>query len=324
MAAQQPVSCDLPQFAADDGKPNKDFISKATVEVKAKSTACLAPLRSRLEDIRQEIGAMNRRLKTQKFDPYADQKEAEGALGDFQAQESFVVRAISEQDAFALNLDLYAAAVFSNLYRDPTKSQGYFSTSRPFLLLEIRKLVGQEPFGPFKDFSLWGELQLQTASFQSVDNPTLQPIDSFTAEMGFETKLASLAAKTAALNVVFGLGSAGFSAADPGPGLAPHEPDSFGWRGRLGLRLREVQTIWEGTFSELSVFHDPTFIQDWRILVRGRVVVSGAGSGLGAFIEGSLNSGLNSSNKRDEIRLVVGIRLDTLAVLRAVVGAGPH
>ncbi len=70
-----------------------------------------------------------------------------------------------------------------------------------------------------------------------------------------------------------------------------------------GLRTRQVTGSWEGTLAEIVYLRDPLFRRADRLFLRGRVVLSpqvGEGKGLGAYIEGSINT--SPGHGRDEAR----------------------
>lgn len=263
----------------------------------------------------------------------------------YQAADSGLLRIITDGDPTELRLDFYASTVFSNLYRDPEKDEGLFAKSRPFLLFESRqKALFIDSRG---DLDLWFAAQLQTSAFQPTPAATATPTPTATAtagvigtspprpaaaadsglsgvqsidvELGVEYRLQRMTSDKTALSIVGGVGMATFEAAEPGDGLRAQTADDFLFQGHAGVLVREIAGSWDGTFLELAYRYDPRFKAANRLAARGRIVLSplsGEGRGLGAFVEGSYDVGRG----RDETRLVVGLRLDVISVLRGIVG----
>lgn len=278
-------------------------------------------------------------------DARAQLDAARDARDLFDAADSGLLRIITDGDPTELRLDFYASTVFSNLYRDPAKDDGLFAKSKPFLLFETRqKALFIDSKG---DLDLWLAAQLQTSAFQPTPAATATPTPTATAtasvgaaspprsaaatdsglsgvqsidiELGAEYRLQRMTSDKTALSVVGGVGMATFEAAEPGEGLRAQTADDFLFQGHAGLLVREIAGSWDGTFLELAYRYDPRFKAANRLAARGRIVLSplsGEGRGLGAFVEGSYNVGRG----RDETRLVVGLRLDVLSVLRGIVG----
>ena len=103
--------------------------------------------------------------------------------------------------------------------------------------------------------------------------------------------------------------------------LAPQEQGDIRLGGAAALVVRQTAGSWRGSYSEVGYRYDARFESPNRLFLLGRLVLtpnSGDNGGIGAFIEGSVST--DFGRRRDEARLSIGIKLDTLAILRAVVG----
>lgn len=230
---------------------------------------------------------------------------------------------IDREDPTELHVDTYAAAVFSNLYRTNGESGGYFSSSKPFLEIETRQILASRTGS--NPFLLWGRIGLQTGAFQGEQASSLSqdPVRSFWTEAGLEWKPPVLPDSSSRLRVsaIVGAGVAGFDSQAEADDLSGQSADEFRFRGRAGVLLRTESGQWEGTLAEASYFHDPTFAAANRFLLRGRLLFAprtNEGRALGAYLEGSVNVG----GGRDEVRMTIGLRVDTLAVFSALIGGG--
>lgn len=261
---------------------------------------------------RAEEGLANQRAEAAKLS-----SEIEALLATSRALFSLIDR----EDPTELHIDTYAAAVFSNLYRKDGESGGYFSSSKPFLEIETRQILpsrtGSNPL------LLWGRIGLQTGAFQSDEASSLsqEPVRSFWTEAGLEWKPPLLPDSSSRLRVsaIVGAGVAAFESQAEADDLSGQSADEFRFRGRAGVLLRTESGQWEGTLAEASYFHDPTFAAANRFLLRGRLLFAprtDEGRALGAYLEGSVNVG----GGRDEVRMTVGLRVDTLAVFSALIG----
>ncbi|MDQ5870853.1 MAG: hypothetical protein M3547_01420 [Acidobacteriota bacterium] len=224
---------------------------------------------------------------------------------------------LQKEDPWDLSLKMFGALVYSNLYRE-SEDDGYFSKSKPFVELEARQLVWQRPWKLFANGVLWNEISLQTAAAEAAT----ESVSTVSYIGGLETSLLLFAGGQTALNLVGGAGAIGFEKFVGDEDLEPHEADEFALQVRFGVVTRQLSGAWEGTLAELVYIRDPVFRHQDRFLALGRVVLSprtDVGKGLGAYLEGSISPGKG----RDQARIVVGIQLDTLAILRAIVGANP-
>jgi hypothetical protein len=228
-------------------------------------------------------------------------------------------------DPLALRIDFYADKRFSNLYR--SDSSAFFSQSHTFLTAEIRQLTSR----PAREHTDWDNLEIYGLIVAQNDTKadSSKPLDVITTSgrMSFEVGLAwrpvRLGSGHFSFGLVAGVGGAIYSttqAAPPGSDVASIEADHFGLVQRTAFQLRQEQGPLEGTFSEFGYLHDPTFVHPDRLLARARLVVSPAtlgGSSLGAYVDvlGSIGPG------QDEVALSIGLRIDALATIKALVGS---
>ncbi|MBK8792418.1 MAG: hypothetical protein IPN59_04555 [Holophaga sp.] len=218
-------------------------------------------------------------------------------------------------DADDLQTDLYAGLQFSSLYRDPEKSTSFFSTSRPFVALDLRQTIrwpGREQWMEF----------FGTLSFQSSSKETSDAVAVITTSGNFRGEMGAWWMRTLAEGVSWGVigsvGVVGYSTPDAGEDLQGTKRDEFRNRTRLGVTLRQEEGSLRGSTAEISFVRDPQFIARDRLMVRGKVVLTqfgSQGSSGDFFMEGFVSKGRTG---RDEAVLLLGIRLSTLSFLRGL------
>lgn len=218
-------------------------------------------------------------------------------------------------DADGLQTDLYAGLQFSSLYRDPEKSTSFFSTSRPFVALDLRQTLhwpGREQWIEF----------FGTLSFQSSSKETSDAVAVITTSGNFRGEMGAWWMRPLAEGVSWGIigsvGLVGYSTSDVGEDLQVSKRDEFRNRSRFGITLRQEEGSLRGSTAEVSFVRDPQFIQRDRLLVRGKVVLTqfgSQGSSGDFFMEGFVSKGRTG---RDEAVLLLGIRLSTLSFLRGL------
>lgn len=250
--------------------------------------------------------------------------ELRNLLGEIRVKENTL-------EAGSLHLDFFAAAVFSNLYRDP-KTEGYFDHSKPFLLMECEQRIGSSG-----TFGTYGLISFQSADKPAAPSPTPSPspappaavaagttatpdlissVTGFNFEGGLSTT-HPIKHSLVSFTLFAGAGFAGVS--DPANSDAA---DTFHAVAHGGIRFRQIAGTFRGTYTEFSYLRDPRFKSSDRFQALGRIVLSpdlagSGGKGLGAYIEGAVNVGKG----KDEVRITMGVRMDALAILRALVGA---
>lgn len=329
--APMPAVQDPPPVLNGDGSVNADLvIGAANYLASLKATdrsAYVRKLRATLETVRAELSAAK---ANGTGDRVAALTLLESALSDLLATEH-------PDD---LRIDIYGATVSSTLYHEDG-STGQFGKARPYLEIQIRQTFRRS--GSNRGWDIWGTITAQTAAFAPAQAPTPEAgsptlagrirtasndgvhesIHSFTVEAGTEHGIPTwFHNDNVRLGVLAGLSLSSFESTAGDTDLRPQDRNYFMPGGRAGIVVRQIAGSWRGTFSEFSYLRDPRFRAADRLLIRGRLVLtptSGEGEGLGVYLEGSMNAGRG----RDEARLVIGIRLDTLAILRAIVGGKP-
>lgn len=223
-------------------------------------------------------------------------------------------------DADELQTDLYAGFQFSSLYRDPDRSDSFFSKSRPFVALDIRQAFRWPDQEQWMEF--FGTLSFQSSSKETSDTVAIITTSgNFRGEMGLWWMRALT--ESVSWGVVGSLGLVGYSQPEVGEGLAGSSRDEFRNRARIGLTLRQEEGPFRGSTAELAAVRDPQFISRDRLMIRGKVILTqfgSQGSSGDFFMEGQVSKGRSG---RDEAVLLLGIRLSTLPFLRSLgVGRG--
>lgn len=226
----------------------------------------------------------------------------------------------ADPDLYDLRIRAYAAAVFSNLFREkPT--DGYFSKSRPYFLLTVEQTVtGDRALDTFGNFAFRG--QATVTETNAVE--TIQQSNELTGEVGvrFWPNLIMGAVDRGHIGVG-GIVAGGFvGVPEKDASGAETTSDNFKGTVRAGIAFRILTGIAENSFAEYCYARDPRFPDQNRFFARARLVVSGkndgSGHGVGGFIEGSFNSGKGT----DEARLVVGAVLPVDKIIDALFGGG--
>jgi hypothetical protein len=306
---------------ADDSKKNVDRLS------------CVNEVRA----ARREADRRVRTLKRQLVQPNAAADSGAAArLAAWQLLHDQLKELLKDQPSTNLQIDAYAATVYSTLYRDASKAEGLLSHSKPFFQLETRQTLAGI------DMDVWGDIRLQTSAFEpSASTPTPTPtppasrsrLADAPASNGIEaTQSISFEAgpelhfdrggdnRGIAYSAVAGAGAMVFNKSSGADDLAAQQDDRYKFTGRLGFIVRQTAGDWQNTFVEVSYRYDPTFQAANRFFLRGRLHVAPErddGKDLGLYVEGSLNAGAG----RDEARLSVGVTLNVLDVLRKLRGA---
>ncbi len=195
-------TCSLPDYETG-GKPNVQFIRGVSEELATRTDKekreCVPTMRELIRSLHAKANSL--RIQTKKtrsaLDELRESKVAEdavkataedlgqleGNVATYEGFEKAMLRLIEETDLYELSLDLYAATVFSSLYRDPEKDKSIFSKSKPFLELDAHQLLTGPERWPWR-LSLWTTLSLHTAGLSKDDSAELDSIDTFTFETG--------------------------------------------------------------------------------------------------------------------------------------------
>ena len=221
-------------------------------------------------------------------------------------------------DALDFRADFYAGLEFSSLYGDGTQDSSFFSTSKPFVTLDLRNTFrwpGQEKWLDF-----FGDLSFQSASKE--DSSAVNIITTsgnFKGEMGLWW-MESLTERVS-WGALASLGMLGYTQQTPTADLTTSTRDQFQSTWTLGVTLRQEEGTMRGSFAEIAYQKDPLFLHPNRILVRGQVILTqfgSKGSNGDFYIEGLASKG---SAGRDEAVLLIGLRLSTVSFFQSL-GAG--
>lgn len=246
-------------------------------------------------------------------------------LAEWQRAEGYLF-AIKQAGSDPTNphLDVYAETRFSNLFREDGDTS-FLSHSKLFLTGEFRQLL----FLPRRQSLQWNNLELfGTVTFRndSTSEANAGAIVTTTGRAAFEVGIAWRPLRLAQKHFTLGFVAAGGAVSyandvtpAAGSGLASQRQDHFRGQWRAGLVLRQEMGTLEGTFAEYCWLHDPVFDSPDRFSLHARLVLSpmaDKGARFGTYID--LNTAIGSG--RDEISLAIGLRLDFLAVARALTG----
>ena len=221
-------------------------------------------------------------------------------------------------DALDFKADFYAGLEFSSLYGDGTQDSSFFSTSKPFVTLDLRNTFrwpGQEKWLDF-----FGDLSFQSASKE--DSSAVNIITTsgnFKGEMGLWWMQALT--ERVSWGALCSLGMLGYTQQTPTADLTTSTRDQFQSTWTVGFTLRQEEGSMRGSFAEVAYKKDPLFLHPNRILVRGQVVLTqfgSKGSNGDFYIEGLASKG---SAGRDEAVLLFGLRLSTVSFFQSL-GAG--
>jgi hypothetical protein len=220
-------------------------------------------------------------------------------------------------DASELKVDLYGGFQFSSLFSEQDPNGSFFSKSRPFVALDIRQAFRR----PAQD--TWWEV-FSTLAFQSSSLETSDTLNVITSSGQFHGEVGLWWMETLTDRVSWGvLGSAGvvgYSEPVVQSDLAGTTRDEFRNQFKLGLTMRQEEGALKGSVAECSYFRDPLFLDQDRLYLRGRVVLTqfgSEGSSGDFYMEGSVNKGRRG---KDEAVMLVGFRLSTVSFFRSLGG----
>ena len=222
-------------------------------------------------------------------------------------------------DALDFQADLYAGLQFSNLYSEGEQNGSYFSTSKPFVSLDLRNTFrwpGRERW-----MDVFGTLTFQADSKESSDAASV-----ITTSGNFKGEAGVWWMNTITENVSWGvlasMGLVGYAASSTstGPDLSTLNRDDFASTYTLGLTLRQEAGPLRTSFGEIAYVKDPLFLHPNRLMMRGQVVLTqfgSKGSNGDFYMEGKASKGRVG---RDEAVLIIGLRLSTLSFFRSLGG----
>ena len=218
-------------------------------------------------------------------------------------------------DALDFKADFYAGLEFSSLYGDGTQDSSFFSTSKPFVTLDLRNTFrwpGQERWLDF-----FGDLSFQSASKE--DSSAVNIITTsgnFSGEMGLWWMEALT--ERVSWGVIGSMGLLGYTQPTSAAGLTSTTRDQFQSTYTLGVTLRQEEGGMRGSFAEMAYQRDPLFLHANRLVMRGQVVLTqfgSKGSNGDFYMEGLASKGAAG---RDEAILLLGIRLSTVSFLQSL------
>ena len=235
---------------------------------------------------------------------------------------------------YLFHLDTYTAVEYSNLFRDRTADTSFFGTGKPFYLFEANQLIALEKLGMpatycisaiFRPTPIANPQSDLVASSASVSGEIGGILWLFGDPRG--TPGDSVHAFTLGVHVGVGMEALPRPEAPASPAQPNAQDNSDNLLGmwRAAFVYRATRGVWQGTNLEVGYAHDPRFLHSERLIATLRVVLTpslagSVGKGLGAFVEIAGNRSLMGRGT-GETRLMAGVRIDTLSVLRAIIGA---
>jgi len=220
-------------------------------------------------------------------------------------------------DADDFRADLYAGLQFSNLYSEGQADSSFFSTSKPFVSLDLRNTFhwpGRERW-----MDVFGTLSFQADSKESSDAVNvITTSGNFKGEMG--VWWMNTLTESVSWGILGSMGLVGYASQSTGPDLSTLNRDDFASTFTLGATLRQEEGALRTSFGEVAYVKDPLFIHPNRLLLRGQVVLTqfgSKGSNGDFYMEGRASKGRSG---RDEAVLLVGLRLSTLSFFRSLGG----
>jgi len=222
-------------------------------------------------------------------------------------------------DALDFQADLYAGLQFSSLYSEQDTNSSFFSTSKPFVTLDLRNTFRWP--GADRWMDVFGTLSFEASSKESSD-----AVNVITTSGNFKGEMGAWWMEPLTENMSWGLlgsvGLVGYSQPAATQDLAAANRDQFRTTVTLGLTMRQETGPMRTSFAEIAYVRDPLFLDPNRLLIRGQVVLTQFGS-RGAngdfYMEGRASK---ARVGRDEAVLLLGMRLSTLSFFRSLGGGG--
>jgi len=220
-------------------------------------------------------------------------------------------------DALDFQADFYAGLQFSNLYSEGDQNSSFFSTSKPFVSLDLRNTLRWPGGEQWMD--IFGTLSFQTASKENSDT-----VNVITTSGNFKGEMGAWWMKSFTENLSWGLmgtiGLVGYSQQTTAPDMSSTNRDEFRTTYTLGATIRQEDGPMRTSFAEVAFIKDPLFLHPNRLMVRGQVVLTqfgSRGSNGDFYIEGRASKGRSG---RDEAVLLMGLRLSTVSFFRSLGG----
>jgi hypothetical protein len=248
---------------------------------------------------------------------------------------------LSEKDPRAFHASFYGATTYSNLYRDATKDSGFFSTSKPSLLIELSQI--------FTDNLRWdtyGNIGLGTKTAVTGSDLTsaITAGGNFVSLAGIHWWLKQPNYAWILVGLNAGAGIVGVPAVASSGNAVPN--DHFNTTYEAGVTFKQASGAFAESYSQFGYLRDPQFQQHPnRVTAKVRFVytpqtlvalanasastltavanVSAStaskdtlSSGLGGFIEGLVNLGSGP----EEARITIGLKLNLDAIWQAIFG----
>lgn len=323
-----------------NGEPNLDYTSQLEAAVRAlrpsEQKEFFRVLRKQQQRLAQRIEELvfnyDRALALRKNTAHESLGLSARAqeLVDFQRQLILQLKAIQRSiekvrqhddpqrfDAVDFKADFYAGLEFSSLYGDGTVDNSFFSTSKPFVTLDLRNTFRWPGQDKWLDF--FGDLAFQSASKE--DSSAVNIITTsgnFKGEMGLWWMQALT--ERVSWGALGSFGLLGYTQQNAQADLTRTTRDVFQSTYTLGATLRQEEGALRGSFAEMAYQRDPLFLHANRLLVRGQVVLTqfgSKGSNGDFYIEGLASKG---SAGRDEAILLMGLRLSTVSFFQSLGG----
>lgn len=337
-SAKEAAPCDPKKLASgipirSAGKANRDYTTCARAQFASRDVEGKIELAKDIHDKALPAVQAARREAAAPKDPDLSELQV------YEEMEGVLYALMEGSDPAGLKLDFFAETRYSSLTKD--KDAPFFSKPTPRFTLEVRQLLAdprrratRTGKGCATEACVWQWNNVETYGFIAFDDSAVEQVTAtntsvttsgrFIVEGGFVWRPFRLSTQIS-IGIEAAVGLNGYSKAIPKApaendnGLAAQKEDFYKGRYKVGIQLRQEAGDMEGTTTEIAYLRDPMFEERDRWLVRGRIVVKPpaiGGAGIGLYLEGSLEEG----SGRDASAVAAGLKLDTLAVLRALLG----
>jgi len=330
----------VPPALRVNGEPNADYAAQLEARVKelrpGERKAFFKHLRKQQRDLarrveemifhhdktlalRRDISGEGTGISRKAGDLVEQQRRTILALKQIQADIERIRKREDPQriDAMDFQADFYAGLQFSSLYSEGDQNNSFFSTSKPFVSLDLRNTL-RWPGGE-RWMDVFGTLSFQSASKENSDTvKVITTSGNFKGEVGLW--YMEPMTETVSWGLIGRVGLVGYGTPQSGPDFTTANRDEFRSTFTLGFTMRQEEGPMRTSFAEIAFVRDPLFVHPNRLMVRGQVVLTQFGS-RGAngdfYIEGRASKGRSG---RDEATLVLGLRLSTISFFRSLGG----